>query len=390
MSDERFLEELKDYVQFTEDHARALASVRELMEPGFPIIVNRFYDAVEQNPRAAAVFTGGRPQIERQKNLLRVWLAGLFSGSYGLDYMRLRAQIGRTHVRIRLDQRYMFTAMNLVREGLHKRLSEVPAPNKPLTHSAIDKICDIELAIMLQTYSEDYSARLRDNERLATLGQLAGFIGHELRNPLAVMETSLHLLKKRTPDSDENAGRHLARLSEQLTVSSEIIDSLLDLARDRPLERAPVDIAELLRGVVSHLAPPPEVQMVTIVPDDLPTARLDAQQMRHLVGNLVSNAIQELAELPSEAARRIELRARRNGNDLILSVDDSGRGIPEAVRQRLFEPLVTGRPKGLGFGLALCRRVAEKHEGHIRALSSELGGARFEVHLPSAFGEPNP
>ena len=385
VSDERFLEELKGYVQFTEEHARALSSVSADMEAGFPAIVDRFYDAIEQNPQAAAVFTGGRAQIERQKNFLRAWLVGLFSGTYGLEYLQLRARIGRTHVRIRLDQRYMFTAMNLVREGLHVRLEQIPCADRALTHHAIDKICDIELAIMLQTYSEDYSARLRDNERLATLGQLAGFIGHELRNPLAVMETSLHLLKKRVPEGDEHARRHLNRLAEHVTVSSDIIEALLELARDRPLERGPVDLKELLDEVVAASARPENVAIDVRIADVLPVAQLDAKQMRHLAQNLLSNAIQEVSELAEGVERRIEIAVTRDGHDLVLSVEDTGRGVPESLRHRLFEPLVTGKAKGLGFGLALCRRVAEKHGGHVRAVNGKLGGARFEVHLPGAF-----
>src|SRR5690606_35834121 len=107
-------------------------------------------------------------------------------------------------------------------------------------------ICDLELAIMLQTYADDHLRRMRDAERLAMLGQLSGFIGHELRNPLAVMETSIHLLKRRLPLGDERAHHHLKRLGEQVDLSTGIISGLLDLARDRPVERTP--IADL-RGV---------------------------------------------------------------------------------------------------------------------------------------------
>ncbi len=117
--EEEFLEELKRYVGFTQAHAQVLAELRPSVEPAFAGIVDRFYDAIQQNPTALSVFKGGTPQIERQKTFLRQWLEGVVSGIYDVDYLKLRAKIGRTHVRIQLDQRYVLGAMNIVREGLH-------------------------------------------------------------------------------------------------------------------------------------------------------------------------------------------------------------------------------------------------------------------------------
>ncbi len=386
VSDERFLEELKTYVGFTDAHAQALSQVGPSMEPAFPGIVDKFYDAILKNLRAMEVFTGGPAQIERQKGFLRVWLTGLFSGVYDLEYLELRAKIGRTHVRIRLDQRYMFTGMNLVREGLHRALETVEGvPDLFFTHMAIDKICDIELAIMLQTYSEDHAARLRDHERLAALGQLAGFIGHELRNPMAVMETSLHLLKKRLPEADEHVVRHMRKLTEHLSISSEIIAALLELARDKPAARAPVSLLPMLASITKDALGNEHVRVTLDVPEDLPPALLDEKQMRHLVKNLLTNALDELAELPEDAPKEVAIRAWRNGDVLHLAVDDSGKGIAEDIRHRLFEPLATTRAKGLGLGLALCRRIVEKHGGQIRAARSDFGGARVEASFPKAF-----
>jgi signal transduction histidine kinase len=384
---QEFLSDLTEYMGFTEEHARTLRELGPHLEPGFSMIIERFYAAITASPRAMAVFTGGTPQIERQKTFLRSWLVGLVSGTYDVEYVTLRERIGRTHVRIRLDQRYMFSAMNIVRQGLHDRLedSDYPHEKRALAHQAIDKICDFELAIMLQTYSEDFTSRMRDKERLATLGQLAGFIGHELRNPLAVMETSLHLLKKRMPIGDEHATRHLRRLIEQVGVSGGIISDLLELARDRPITRAPVSMAKLSNAVVDDLPGREGVDITIEVAGDLPEARLDEKQVRHLLANLVTNACQALSL--QEGEHHVRIAAQREGDTLLLSVDDNGPGIPEEVRYRLFEPLATTRAKGLGLGLALCRRIAEKHAGDIRALKSPLGGARFEARFPQAFGE---
>lgn len=382
-----FLGELKAYVGFRDDHAQVLAELKPSLEPSFPAIVERFYEAILANPKALSVFTGGLPQVERQKAQLTGWLHGLFSGRYDLDYLQLRARIGRTHVRIQLEQRYVIGGMNLVRSGLHQALGPLDwAPaRRPLAHDAIDKICDIELAIMVETFAENYAMRLRDVERLATLGQLAGFVGHELRNPLAVMETSLHLLKKRLPSGDENLTRHARRLAEQLTVCGNIISSLLDLARDKPLERGSVDVPALVSKTLESVPLPSDISLSTVFLEGLPSARVDEKQLRHVIVNLLTNAIDALSQV--EGAREIELAFVRESDVLLVAVDDNGPGIPEDFRARLFQPFATTRQKGLGLGLSLCRRIAEKHGGDIRAQRSIRGGARFEVRLPGAFGD---
>jgi two-component system sensor histidine kinase HydH len=385
---QEFLEELKVYMGFTAAHASTLRELGPAVASGFPRIVERFYSAIRESPRAMAVFTGGAAQIERQKSFLHDWLGGVVSGTYDVEYVRLRERIGRTHVRIRLEQRYMFGAMNTVRQGLHEELeaSSYPQEKRALGHEAIDKICDLELAIMLETYAEDSTVRLRDQERLATLGQLSGFIGHELRNPLAVMETSLHLLKQRVPADDANVTRHMRRLGEQVALATGIISDLLELARDRPIARAATALPALVAAVVEDLPGNDECAIEQRVPDSLPGAHVDGPQVRYLLTNLIANACQALVESTHE--RRVVVSAEAEGDTLLLCVDDSGPGIADELRHRLFEPLATTRQKGLGLGLALCRRIAEKHGGDIRALKSPLGGARFEARFPQAFAAP--
>jgi two-component system sensor histidine kinase HydH len=384
---QELLDELVAYVEFTPEHAGILKELGPFLRPGFGPVVDRFYDAIQRSPRAMAVFTGGAAQIERQKCFLREWLEGLVSGTYDLGYLNVRARIGRAHVRIKLEQRYMFGAMNLVREGLHAQLAATtfPAERRLLAQQAIDKICDLELAIMLETYAEDSTARMRDRERLATLGQLAGFVGHELRNPLAVMETSLHLLKKRLPVGDEHAARHAQRLAEQVALSGAIISDLLELARDKPIVRSPVDVELFARRVIDNFSHEEGAHITLEVAEGLPHAQIDEAQLRHLIVNLLANACQALADQDGE--RRVVLRMARDEDALTLSVQDNGPGIADEIRHRLFEPLASTKAKGLGLGLALCRRIAEKHGGEIRASKSTMGGARFEARLRHAFEE---
>src|SRR5690606_11166763 len=272
---ENVMEELIRYVGFDSADAERLARIGPLLRPSFQEIVDEFYEAIGRHESARAVFKGGDAQIERQKERLRDWLEGIFSGVYDETYFERRARIGRVHVQIGLDQRYMFGGMTIVRAGLHRALqqAELDVQNARLCHRSIDRICDIELAIMLETYCERFVERQRASERLATIGQVAASIGHELRNPLAVMETSLHILRRRV--DDERAVKHLDKIAKQVAVSSSIISGLLALARDRAPERTPVSLAELVSEALASVPPSARVSIDAAVDSALPPVPLD-------------------------------------------------------------------------------------------------------------------
>jgi len=387
MPSQRLLDELMRYLEFTPEDAALMLAMGPALRPQFPQIVDDFYAAIDRTPGASAVFTGGGPQIARQKALLRGWLEGLVEGVYDEAFVARRARIGRTHVRIALDQRYMFAAMSVIRAGLHTALYGVPDWDELRAragHRAIDKLCDLELAIMLEAYREAYISRVKEAERLATIGQVAASIGHELRNPLAVMQTSVHMLSRRLP-ADERNVKHLRRVDEQIVLCNTIISDLLELARDRPPELRPTDVAEVVREAALSVPRSSEVTLALDIAEALPPVAVDPGQFRQLVVNLVLNAVQA-----SEAAGgQIELRLASDERDLLLTVEDRGQGLSKDVLSRLFEPLFTTRSTGTGLGLALCRRVVEKHRGTISANNREGGGASFIVRVPLN-AEPQP
>ena len=157
MSYASLLPSLKEYVSFDAESARRLQAMGSRIRPYHGRIVDGFYQAVLDDPGARAVLKS-KAQVGRLKVTLAEWLEGLFSGSYDEAYFEKRARIGRAHVRVGLEQRYMLAAMNVVRLGLHHALSEASDDGFGAfqDHHAIDQICDIELAIMLETYREDY------------------------------------------------------------------------------------------------------------------------------------------------------------------------------------------------------------------------------------------
>jgi two-component system sensor histidine kinase HydH len=382
MPSQRLLDELMRYLEFTPEDASLMLAMGPALRPHFPQIVDEFYAAIDRTPGASAVFTGGEAQIARQKSKLRDWLEGLVEGVYDVAYVERRARIGRTHVRIALDQRYMFAAMSVVRAGLHNALdaaAEWVAERLRAGHRAIDKLCDLELAIMLEAYREAYIARVKESERLATIGQVAASIGHELRNPLAVMQTSVHMLSRRMPMDERNV-KHLRRVDEQISLCNSIIADLLELARDRAPERRPADLADIVREAASSVPRPPSVALELDIAEAMPPVAVDPGQFRQLVVNLVLNAVQA-----SEASGgAVELRLVSDERELLLMVEDRGQGLSPDVLARLFEPLFTTRSTGTGLGLALCHRIVEKHSGTISATNRSGGGATFSVRVPQA------
>ena len=375
-------EEIVRDIGFTTQDAALLARAESLVSPHFGAVVDHFYEVIGANPDMASVFDGPA-MVARQKGMLTGWLRLFFAGPYDESYFEQRAKIGRTHVRIGLDQHFMFTMMGVLRADL-TRLLQTEAATAEWSReevrdacAALDKLCDLELAVMLETYREDWNERLRRTERLAALGTFAATIGHELRNPLAVIDTSVHLLSRSTGD-DPKVARHVGRISQQVAVCNEIITDLLELARDRPPDKRWESLLPFLEEVLLPLRQE-RVSIVLDVSQTLTGARFDAGQLRQVMGNLVSNAAQAVGNGEVE----VVVRVYPEGETLRIDVEDDGPGIDPEHLPHLFEPLFTTRARGVGLGLALCRSVVEKHGGTITAANGARG-ARFSIELPEA------
>lgn len=375
-----FLDSLKDYVAFSEASSDRLRAAFPLLAPHVGRIIDDFYATIEAHPGARNAITGGAAQIERLKRTLRRWLEELFMGPHDDAYFERRARIGRMHVRIELPQAYMFTAMNRIRVQAtdvlrDSLLSDVPRLQSTLV--AMHQIMDIDLAIMLETYREDLMAKNRRAERLATIGQFAAGIGHELRNPLGVIESSVFLLRHLLagPDLDPKITRHLDKISAEVARSNKTISDLLELARNRPPLGQPTALAELVQGSVTEAHLPPTVQLITSIPPGA-EGLLDPDQVRRVLVNLLVNASQAMG-----GRGQLLIDVQRGEHTTQFRVRDSGPGVPDEVRHQIFEPLFTTKAKGNGIGLALSRRIAEAHGGTL-VLEPSTSGAQFLMTIP--------
>ena len=258
---ETVFQELKRYVRFGPADGEALRALHPLARPRFEAIARVFYDRILGHDEASRALRGGESQVGHLKVTLVAWMDTLLAGPWDEAYWEQRYRIGRVHVRIGLPQHYMFGAMNVLRDELGAvAAAALEGERLAATRAALGKILDLELAIMLHTYRDDLLAEKARVERLSTFGQLVASIGHDLRNPLGVIETSLYILEGRLGD-DERARKHAGRIKEQLDVANGIITNLLDMIRNRPLKREPVRLEEVAGAAAAAVRRPPGVAL---------------------------------------------------------------------------------------------------------------------------------
>ncbi len=219
--------------------------------------------------------------------------------------------------------------------------------------------------------------KLLRQEKLALLGQLAGSIAHELRNPLGVISNATTFLRMIQPEAGGKVHEYLDIIENETRHSGTIITGLLDLTRLKPGEQGPVVLSELIAQVMARFPVPSDVKVRTIFPADLPRAWVNPGQVEQVFGNLVTNACQAM---PSGG--KLTISASLGDGMIEVAVRDSGTGISPADMTRLFEPLFTTKAKGIGLGLALSQKLVEANGGRIQAASDPGKGSTFTVFLP--------
>jgi PAS domain S-box-containing protein len=212
-------------------------------------------------------------------------------------------------------------------------------------------------------------------ERLAVLGQLAGSVAHQIRNPLAAIKNAASVLKRSTGE-EVVVTQMLSTIDDEVRHANQIVTDLLDYARVRPPTTRPIDVGYLIQTALDGQQVPPGVRVTLRVPD-LPPVQVDADQVHMALANLVRNA---LDAMPDGGA--LTLSAELDDRDIVVVVEDSGSGVRPEVQKRLFEPLVTTKPRGLGLGLTTARILLENQGGSVAYCERGGPGTRFKVRLP--------
>lgn len=224
---------------------------------------------------------------------------------------------------------------------------------------------------------EKMAARLRQTETLAALGQLSAGVAHELGAPLSVVDGRASRLLRRA--SDERDIKELNDIRHQSTRMTSIVEQLLCFGRSSRAQMRPLDVDALVKRAIALLDD--KASRITIQRGDAVAISGDSLSLEQALLNLLRNACQACED------GLIQIGWRQSGRHFVqLWVEDAGEGIPAERRKDIFEPFVTTKApgKGSGLGLAIVQRVMREHQGDIRLVEGELGGARFEMTLPLA------
>jgi PAS domain S-box-containing protein len=216
-------------------------------------------------------------------------------------------------------------------------------------------------------------------ERLAVLGQLAGGVAHQIRNPLAAIMNATYVMQRHhAPTAHPNVLPAIRIIQDEVRHANIIITGLLDYARVRTPDRHPTSLSELLERILNAEWIPDSVHIThDLPPEDPVMLNIDADQLTGAVANLVRNAIEAMP-----AGGTLDVTLQRIDEQVSVLVRDSGTGIPPQVRAHLFEPLHSTKPLGIGLGLVTARRFVEAHGGTIMLMETPVGAA-FEIRLPN-------
>jgi signal transduction histidine kinase len=236
----------------------------------------------------------------------------------------------------------------------------------------------------LEKIVEERTKQLQDSERLAAIGATAGMVGHDIRNPLQAITSDVYLAKTELdsiPESDAKKSvlESLQEIEKNTEYINKIVADLQDFARPLKPNAEETDLKLIIEELLKKNGLPENIKVSVKVEPDARNVVADRTFINRIMYNLINNAVQAMPN-----GGKLTIHSFKEANDVLISVKDTGVGIPETVRGKLFTPMFTTKAKGQGFGLAVVKRMTESLGGTVTFESQEGKGTTFIVRLPQS------
>ena len=255
-----------------------------------------------------------------------------------------------------------------------------------------------ELATLANTLNsmrieiKEVQSKLIQSERLAAIGQTTSILGHEIRNFLNVINTATYYLQMKLSNADPKVKESLDIIAGQIKLVNKLVNDMLCFSRSRPPVFSTVELNNFLNATLSIIPVPADISIVKNFAPEVGKVMIDQDEMQQVVLNLVNNAIQAIQSLPEEEKEKREKKIiistghhteKIDGKQTVFfAISDTGPGIPQDVLGKLFTPFFSTKSRGTGLGLAVVKRIAERHKGKV-LLHTELNkGATFKIVIP--------
>jgi len=271
-------------------------------------------------------------------------------------------------------------------EELRASNEELEAANEELRATEEELRSSNEELEAANSELQEAQEQLVRSEKLAAIGQLAGGVGHELRNPLGAIKNAVYYIRGKIANSElaqrePRVAEFLDIMDDEINSSDKIISDLLNFSRVGKPAVSPTRIEAVVENAIAHISIPEGVGLTKKLGANLPEVEIDTDQIRQVFINIINNAVQAMPE-----GGKLTIDTSQRNGSIQVRIADTGFGIPEEALGKIFDPLFTMKAKGIGLGLAVCKSIIERHGGIIEVESSVGQGTTFTVKLPLKAG----
>ncbi|MGC9345248.1 MAG: PAS domain S-box protein [Candidatus Bathyarchaeales archaeon] len=215
-------------------------------------------------------------------------------------------------------------------------------------------------------------------QRLAVIGEMAGMVGHDMRNPLTSIAGAAYYVKKRLGSKIDGKIKEMLELTEKnIAYSNKIINDLLDYSREIKLDLTENKPKSIIKEALSLVEIPKNVQVIDLT-ENKPKIKVDVEKMKRAFVNIIKNAVEAMPK-----GGTLTIKSKRLNGTLEFVFSDTGVGMSKKTMEKLWTPLFTTKAKGMGFGLAICKRIIEAHGGTISVKSARGKGTTFTLTVPT-------